>query len=66
MSLAGDFVAGECPLSRLPELFKSMTAGNHAVKPLIKAHDQARRSRREEAHYLRSAIDASHGLAGDP
>jgi L-iditol 2-dehydrogenase len=30
-----DFVSGECPLSRLPELFKSMAAGNRAVKTLI-------------------------------
>jgi L-iditol 2-dehydrogenase len=33
--LARDFVDGECPLSRLPDLFKSMTAGNRAVKTLI-------------------------------
>ncbi len=32
---ARDFVDGESPLSRLPELFKSMAAGNHAVKTLI-------------------------------
>ena len=32
---AADFVDGECPLSNLPELFKSMAAGNHAVKTLI-------------------------------
>jgi L-iditol 2-dehydrogenase len=36
---AGDFVGGECPLTRLPELFKSMAAGNHAVKTLIKVHE---------------------------
>ena len=36
---AGDFVDGECPLSRLPELFQSMAAGNHAVKTLIKVHE---------------------------
>lgn len=36
---ASDFVDGECPLSRLPELFKSMAAGNHAVKTLIKVHE---------------------------
>jgi L-iditol 2-dehydrogenase len=35
---AADFVDGECPLSRLPELFKSMAAGNHAVKTLIRVH----------------------------
>ena len=29
---ADDFVDGECPLTRLPELFKSMATGNHAVK----------------------------------
>jgi len=32
---AADFVDGKCPLSELPELFKSMTAGNRAVKTLI-------------------------------
>jgi L-iditol 2-dehydrogenase len=36
---AADFVDGECPLSRLPELFKSMAAGNHAVKTLIRVHE---------------------------
>jgi L-iditol 2-dehydrogenase len=36
---AQDFVDGECPLSRLPELFKSMAAGNHAVKTLIRTHE---------------------------
>jgi L-iditol 2-dehydrogenase len=36
---ATDFVDGECPLSRLPELFKSMAAGNHAVKTLINVHE---------------------------
>ena len=36
---AKDFVDGECPLTRLPELFKSMAAGNHAVKTLIKVHE---------------------------
>jgi L-iditol 2-dehydrogenase len=36
---AADFVDGECPLSKLPELFKSMAAGNHAVKTLIKVHE---------------------------
>ncbi len=30
-----DFVDGECSLSGLPELFRQMTAGNHAVKTLI-------------------------------
>ena len=36
---AKDFVDGECPLSKLPELFKSMASGNHAVKTLIKVHE---------------------------
>jgi L-iditol 2-dehydrogenase len=36
---AKDFVDGVCPLTRLPELFKSMAAGNHAVKTLIKVHE---------------------------
>jgi L-iditol 2-dehydrogenase len=36
---AGDFVDGECPLSRLPELFHSMTTNNHAVKTLIRVHE---------------------------
>ena len=36
---AKDFVDGECPLTQLPELFKSMAAGNHAVKTLIKVHE---------------------------
>jgi L-iditol 2-dehydrogenase len=36
---AQDFVDGECPLSRLPELFKTMAAGNHAIKTLIKVHE---------------------------
>lgn len=34
-----DFVDGECPLTQLPELFKSMAAGNHAIKTLIKVHE---------------------------
>lgn len=33
---ADDFVSGECPLSRLPELFKTMAAGNRAVKTLVR------------------------------
>jgi L-iditol 2-dehydrogenase len=33
---AADFVDGECPLSQLPELFRSMAAGNRAVKTLIR------------------------------
>lgn len=36
---AGDFVDGECPLSQLPELFRSMTAGNRAVKTFIRVQD---------------------------
>lgn len=36
---AKDFVDGECPLTQLPELFKSMASGNHAVKTLIKVHE---------------------------
>jgi L-iditol 2-dehydrogenase len=35
---AADFVDGERPLSRLPELFQSMAAGNRAVKTLIRVH----------------------------
>ncbi len=36
---AQDFVDGECPLTRLPELFKQMAAGNHAIKTLIRVHE---------------------------
>jgi L-iditol 2-dehydrogenase len=36
---AGDFVDGECPLTQLPELFRKMAAGNHAIKTLIKVHE---------------------------
>jgi len=36
---ARDFVDGECPLSRLPELFKTMAAGNHAIKTLIRVQE---------------------------
>ena len=36
---AEDFVDGECPLSKLPELFKSMAAGNRAIKTLIKVRE---------------------------
>lgn len=35
---AADFVDGECPLSRLPELFQSLVAGNQAIKTLIDVH----------------------------
>src|SRR5215472_10809098 len=33
---AKDFVNGECRLSELPQLFKSMTEGNRVVKTLVK------------------------------
>jgi L-iditol 2-dehydrogenase len=33
---AKDFVDGECLLSELPELFKAMAEGNHAVKTLVR------------------------------
>jgi L-iditol 2-dehydrogenase len=36
---SADFVGGECPLSKLPGLFKSMAAGNHAVKTLIRVQE---------------------------
>ncbi len=36
---AGDFVDGTCPLSLLPELFKSMTAGNRVVKTLVQVRE---------------------------
>ncbi len=36
---AADFVDGECPLSKLPELFRSMSAGNRAVKTLIRVRE---------------------------
>lgn len=36
---AADFVDGECPLTQLPELFRSMAAGNHAIKTLIRVHE---------------------------
>jgi len=36
---AGDFVDGECPLTQLPELFRKMAAGNHAIKTMIKVHE---------------------------
>jgi L-iditol 2-dehydrogenase len=32
---AADFVDGECSLDNLPELFRSMSAGNRAVKTLV-------------------------------
>ena len=36
---AADFVDGECPLTQLPELFRSMASGNHAIKTLIRVHE---------------------------
>jgi L-iditol 2-dehydrogenase len=36
---ADEFVDGECTLTRLPELFQSMSAGNRAVKTLIRVHE---------------------------
>lgn len=35
---AQDFVDGECPLTGLPELFRSMAAGNKAIKTFINVH----------------------------
>lgn len=36
---ARDFVDGECPLTELPQLFKTMTKGNRAVKTLIRVRE---------------------------
>ena len=36
---AADFVDGACALSRLPELFQSMAAGNRVVKTLVRVRD---------------------------
>jgi L-iditol 2-dehydrogenase len=36
---ASDFVNGDCPLTKLPDLFRSMAAGNRAVKTLVRVHD---------------------------
>lgn len=36
---AADFVDGECPLSQLPELFRSMSQGNRAVKTMIRVQE---------------------------
>jgi L-iditol 2-dehydrogenase len=33
---ARDFVDGEWPLTKLPELFQQMAAGNHAIKTLVR------------------------------
>ena len=36
---AADFVDGECRLTQLPALFRSMAAGNHAIKTLIRVRE---------------------------
>ena len=36
---AADFVDGDCPLTRLPDLFRQMAAGNRAVKTLIRVRE---------------------------
>ncbi len=36
---ADDFVDGECSLTELPMLFRSMAAGNRAVKTLVRVHE---------------------------
>jgi L-iditol 2-dehydrogenase len=36
---AADFVDGECPLTQLPELFKSITTENSAIKTLIRVRE---------------------------
>jgi L-iditol 2-dehydrogenase len=36
---AADFVDGDCPLSELPDLFRSMAAGNRAVKTLVRVRE---------------------------
>ena len=36
---AADFVDGECPLTQLPDLLRRMTAGNRAVKTLIRVRE---------------------------
>lgn len=36
---AADFVDGECALSKLPDLFKSMASGNRAVKTLVNVRE---------------------------
>ena len=36
---ADDFVDGECALSQLPEVFRSMARGNRAVKTLVRVRD---------------------------
>ena len=34
-----DFVDGECPLTKLPDLFREMTTGNRVVKTLIRVRE---------------------------
>ena len=36
---ADDFVDGECPLTQLPQLFKTMAAGNRVVKTLVRVRE---------------------------
>jgi L-iditol 2-dehydrogenase len=36
---SNDFVDGECSLSELPMLFRSMASGNRAVKTLVRVHE---------------------------
>jgi L-iditol 2-dehydrogenase len=36
---ADDFVDGECSLTELPMLFRSMASGNRAVKTLVRVHE---------------------------
>ncbi|HEV2453110.1 MAG TPA: zinc-binding dehydrogenase [Verrucomicrobiae bacterium] len=38
---ARDFVDGEWPLTKLPELFQQMAAGNHAIKTLVRVRQHA-------------------------
>ncbi|MGZ5568093.1 MAG: zinc-dependent alcohol dehydrogenase [Limisphaerales bacterium] len=35
---ASEFISGECTLAQLPDLFRSMTAGNRAVKTLVQTN----------------------------
>jgi L-iditol 2-dehydrogenase len=43
---AADFVDGECALSRLPQLFESMSLGNQFVKTLVRVREPGRAVRR--------------------
>ncbi len=36
---AADFITGECSLAELPALLRSMTAGNRAIKTLVRVQD---------------------------